>query len=310
MRIRHLILILSLVMGAAATGWAVADSVEGRIYPMTAAEVEEVVTQWLKNNGFEVFNQSQSDQRIDLLAERYQQKIRIEGQSHTPLAARIQIEPLGKASQSAAGALQNYLDGYIKSPDKQPGRDSNNIPTLVRRHHKAVVCLYVAASTEKIQVTGFIVDKHGLVLCTGHDLALHEQVGMLLSDGREITGRVIKIDRRRDLALIQAETMFDSSISLQNGRFMLQDSDRLFAITCPNGGIVTFEPGTLDGPPRRVEGMPLWQVNMHVTHGSSGSPVFDSQGRMAAVVKGRFRGTDSVGFLIPFEIILQFLEKY
>ena len=56
--------------------------------------------------------------------------------------------------------------------------------------------------------------------------------------------------------------------------------------------------------------MPLWQVRMKINHGSSGSPVFDSQGRLAAIVKGRFRGTESIGFLIPFESILQFLEKY
>ena len=90
---------------------------------------------------------------------------------------------------------------------------------------------------------------------------------------------------------------------------MLQNGDRLFAITCPNGGVATIEPGFLDGPSRRVDGIPLWQVRMHIAPGSSGSPVFDSRGRITAVVKGRFRGTDSVGFLIPFEIILQFLEK-
>ena len=56
--------------------------------------------------------------------------------------------------------------------------------------------------------------------------------------------------------------------------------------------------------------MPLWQAQMNIHHGSSGSPVFDGQGRMAAMVKGRYRGTDSIGFLIPFEMILQFLGKY
>ena len=36
---------------------------------------------------------------------------------------------------------------------------------------------------------------------------------------------------------------------------------------------------------------------------------FDSQGNLAAVVKGRYRGTDSVGFLIPFETISEFLKE-
>jgi serine protease Do len=48
---------------------------------------------------------------------------------------------------------------------------------------------------------------------------------------------------------------------------------------------------------------------MHIEHGSSGSPFFDAQGRLAAVVKGRYRGTDSIGFLIPFETLLRFLDR-
>jgi serine protease Do len=91
---------------------------------------------------------------------------------------------------------------------------------------------------------------------------------------------------------------------------MLSNGDRLYAITCPYGGMANIEQGYLDGPPRRVAGMPLWQVQMHIDMGSSGSPVFDRQGRLVAIVKGRFRGTDSIGFLIPFETLLHFLEKY
>ena len=304
------ILILSLIFWTAPISWAAVNDNESRIYKMTATEVEEVVTDWLKNHGFEVVNNSRSDELVDLLAEKDQQRLHILAQRHSPLAARIQIETISGAAQSSAAALRHYIDGYINFPNTLPEPYSDGIPALVRSHHKAVVCLYAADPDKEIQITGVIVDKAGLILCTSHDLEIDESVSTLLSDGREIEGRVIKIDRQRDLALIQAEVLFDAQVPLQSGRFMLQNGDRLYAITCPSGRVVNIEPGFLDGPPRRVAGMPLWQVQMHITHGSSGSPVFDSQGRLAAIVKGRFRGTDSVGFLIPFEIILQFLEKY
>ncbi len=310
MKSRCLVLILALMSWMALISDAAANDSESRIYSMTATEVQEVVTEWLKNHEFEVFNQSTSDQRIDLVAEKNQQQLRVVARKHSPLAARIQIEALSKAARSSASALQLYLDGYINLPNTPLEPDINGIPTAVRKHYGAVACIYVAGLDREIQITGLVVDKSGLVLCTGHDLAINEAVSLLLNGGREIEGRVVKIDRWRDLALIQAAVKLDSVVPLQNGRFMLQNGDRLFAITCPSGGTVNIEAGFLDGPPRRVEGMPLWQVQMHITHGSSGSPVFDSQGRMAAVIKGRFRGTDSVGFLIPFEIILQFLEKY
>jgi serine protease Do len=47
---------------------------------------------------------------------------------------------------------------------------------------------------------------------------------------------------------------------------------------------------------------------MEIYPGSSGSPVFDGEGNLVAVVKGRHRGTDSVGFLIPFETIVEFAK--
>ncbi len=305
-----LILFLALWAAAVSPGVADADNMESRLYDMTAAETEEVVLEWLKSHGFEVFHQSQSDQFVELLIEKKYQRIRIVIQRHSPIAARVRIEAAMGDAQPAAQALWRYLDGYINLPNHPSDDRIDTIPDFVRSHHKAVVCLYAAGDHKEIQITGFAVDTDGLIICTGHDLETGEQVSVFLSDGREIYGRVVKIDRLRDLALIQTSVKLDFVVPLRNGRFMLQNGDRLFAITCPNGSISSIEPGFLDGPPRRVQGMPLWQVQMHINHGSSGSPVFDSQGRMAAIVKGRFRGTNSIGFLIPFESILQFLEKY
>jgi len=46
---------------------------------------------------------------------------------------------------------------------------------------------------------------------------------------------------------------------------------------------------------------------MNIYPGSSGSPVFDARGQLVAMVKGRYRGTTTVGFLTPLEAIITFL---
>jgi serine protease Do len=46
---------------------------------------------------------------------------------------------------------------------------------------------------------------------------------------------------------------------------------------------------------------------MHVHPGSSGSPVFDLQGNLVAVVKGRYRDAETVGFLIPYATLMNFI---
>ena len=53
---------------------------------------------------------------------------------------------------------------------------------------------------------------------------------------------------------------------------------------------------------------PLWQVTMETLPGSSGSPVFDTAGRLVAMVRGRYRGTESVGFLTPWDTMKEFLQ--
>jgi len=67
--------------------------------------------------------------------------------------------------------------------------------------------------------------------------------------------------------------------------------------------------GSVNRPPRRVKDLVMWQVNMTIQPGSSGSPVFAINGNLVAIIKGRYRGTESVGFLIPFETLLSFLEE-
>jgi serine protease Do len=305
-----LLLFLGLLTIWTTPAGAISKSTESRIYKMTAAEAEEVCVEWLQKNGFSVFHQSQSDQIVDLLAEKEGQRLRIIAQRHSPIAAAVRIEAVQGHAQATVSALQQYLDGYINLPNHLPVREVRTIPEAVRQHVSAVVCLYSVEGDKEVQVTGFAVDTSGLILCTGHDLEAHAPISVMFSDGREIDGRVIKIDHLHDLALIQASSALENVIPLKEGRFMLQNGDPLFAISCPGGGLAKIESGFIDGPPRRVQGIPLWQAQMHIHHGSSGSPVFDGQGRVAAMVKGRYRGTDSIGFLIPFEMILQFLGKY
>ena len=54
MKTRCFILIFALIFSTALIKQVCADGVKSKIYEMTAAEVEEVVSEWLKNHDFEV----------------------------------------------------------------------------------------------------------------------------------------------------------------------------------------------------------------------------------------------------------------
>jgi S1-C subfamily serine protease len=148
-----------------------------------------------------------------------------------------------------------------------------------------------------------------LIVSTAHDLNTIRAITVTLNNGKELKGDLIKIDPHRDLILLDSHLNGEASISLENGRRFLKNGEKIYTIGCPRNAQRTIHSGVIDGPLRNAGGSPLWQVTMETLPGSSGSPVFDSQGNLAAVVKGRYRGTDSTGFLIPLETIIEFLKE-
>ncbi len=281
---------------------------EFRSYDMTLAQTQDIILDWLEQNRFEVYRLDSRDRQVQLTAERNADRLQIDLRPHSPLATQVRIEPLSDAPR-IAGSLEKYLRGYLQTPEPPAAHDDDPIPAVVSARLQSVVCLYAGHGAGAAQFSGFVVDPAGYIVCTAHDLNPDQQIRVMLFDGRELSGRVVRIDVERDLSLIKVDSPLASAVPLRNGRFMINPGDPLFAITCPKPQNAIIQSGMLAGPPRRVQGFPLWQVNMHVDHGSSGSPVFDAQGCLAAVVKGRFRGTDAIGFLIPFETLMNFLEK-
>jgi serine protease Do len=309
--IRHVLITAWLVMfWTAAPAGAAARQDNESVIGMPMVETEAVITDWLEQNDFQVYANPSANQGIVLAAYKTDSRLDIILSPQSPLATRVRFESAQGRNGAVLKDLRNHLQGYIGIPGNAPAFGETEVPDVVRDRLGAVVCLYSRSEGQEIQISGFVIDPEGWILCTAHDLKLSQMLTVLRDDGREAAGRVTRLDSRRDLALVHVSMAFADSVSLRDGRYMLRNGDPLYAVSCPGSGVSGIRPGVLDGSPRRVEGLPLWQVRMHIEPGSSGSPVFDQRGRLAAIVKGRYRGTDSVGFLIPFETLLNFMEKY
>ena len=293
-----------------AVAWAGAGDKFSSVHDMPVVETEGVVIQWLEAKGFTVSRFSRDDLHVRIVAVKGAIVLNIALKPQSPLATHVLIDPESKIAQSAATQLAGFLEGYINLPNQSAAKQSFEVPAIAENLQGAIVCLYADNKGREYQFSGFIIDTQGLIVSTAHDLHLDQPVSVLYRNGKEKDGRVVRIDPRRDLSVIKTSGPLPKAVPLRNGRFLLRNGDPLFSITCPSRNYSGVQTGFVDGPPRRVGGFPLWQVQMHVDPGSSGSPVFDDQGRLAAIVKGRFRGTDSIGFLIPFETLLHFLEKY
>lgn len=312
-------------------------------YPLPITEMEYVISNWLNHAGFKIFRTDQEYSQVRLSAESREEVWEIGLSQQSPLDTKVTIRkesggeinpnrlnrlldyiskylnpsdikepnvpkeaPPVKPNQS--NRLKNYIAKYDKAPDDKAPDMHQEVPDTVFLQKKSIVCINARVAGEVYQASGFIIDENGLIICTAHDFRGFEAVSIILYDGREIPGRVLRMDFHRDLTLIQVDEKLDRSIPLSNGRNMLKMGERLYSMGCPVNLKEIVSPGFFTAR-RNVNDLILWQVEMQIQHGRSGSPVFDEDGNLVGIVTGRHRETDSVGFLIPFETLLEFVQE-
>ncbi len=281
-----------------------------KLFPLPVSELEAITVSWLRTSGFQVselsFNMGQ--RQFSAQIEGTIWKILLK--PHSPLATELWLE--SDADQAANGnqlaELGSYLNDYIDSLASESDTMNEFVPSVVNALAQTVVCIKATINDEEIQISGFFTDKQGLIISTAHDLTEFHTIKVLLWDGQEHDAIIVKKNPEKDLTLLHINYTPDAYISLLNGRSILAAGERLFSISCRNNQPGIIKAGALIRPPVTVDKQLLWKISMETLHGSSGSPVIDQKGNLFGVVKGKYRGRDAIGFLIPFETILEFLN--
>ncbi|MBW2266740.1 MAG: trypsin-like peptidase domain-containing protein [Deltaproteobacteria bacterium] len=282
-----------------------------KTYPLPVAELEELITDRFERSGFEVTRTALKMGQVRLKGTKATRCRQIILTPHSALATDVYADyPVNNASEDRhVKELWDLISKYVSGETTVRSQNENTqqvIPSAVLSKIESVVCIKAETKKGQIQLSGFAVNKEGLIICTAHNLKNLQRVSVILYDGRQLSGNIIKTDHHRDLALLHIDAKLDTFISLADGRNLLGMGEWLYSVGCPIDLRGTVFPGMINGPPRHVDNLPLWQINMEIHPGSSGSPVFDVQGTLVAIVKGRYRGTDSIGFLIPLETIMAF----
>lgn len=281
-----------------------------KLYSLPISELEAIVLDWLVRSGFEIQRSKLKMGNVRLTITRPAEKWQIVLKPHSALITEIHAGSASSAPQRSAtiDRMATYIAKYIQAPAAQKEISNQIIPPAVLSQISSVVCLNTKSNKKNSQHTGFVVDTQGLVLSTIHDVETFHNITVTLYDGRELTGDVIKKNTDQDLALINIGAGLEKAVSLAEGRNLLGMGERVYSVGCPVNLVGSVFAGIINGPPRRVNELTYWQVNMEIHPGSSGSPVFDVQGNLVGIVKGRYRGTQSIGFLIPLETIIAFVK--
>jgi serine protease Do len=148
----------------------------------------------------------------------------------------------------------------------------------------------------------------------------------LLSDGREIEGRVIALDPERDLAAVRvrgrnlAPAAIGDSSALRVGELVLAVGNPLGVEGAVTFGVVAahapvdpdldLEPAEHErgpmSPRNRMARLPLVQADIHLYPGNSGGPLLDARGRVIGVNTMVGGG---MGFAVPSNAVARFLQE-
>lgn len=285
---------------------AVTDS---QHFPLSMAATQQSIAQWLDLNKQNYRIIQQTGGLVQIRSSKQNEQWQIDLSRHSPLATTVTVyHDTSNDNDFEITALLQYLSSKnttkSNSEELQP-----EIPAAVLAKIGTVACIRAERLGQTFQFSGVTIDEQGLILSTAHDLKEQEEVSIVSTINTLFKGDIIKIDFARDLALIQIQSGREQVINIDEGHNLLSMGEKLYSVGCPVGLRGTVSSGYINGPPRVSNNLPIWQAHMDIQPGSSGSPVFDSKGDFVALVKGRHRVSEEIGFLIPLEVIIDFLGE-
>ncbi|HKZ77897.1 MAG TPA: tetratricopeptide repeat-containing serine protease family protein [Pyrinomonadaceae bacterium] len=178
----------------------------------------------------------------------------------------------------------------------------NDLPGLVRRLKPTVVAIvtYDAIGEALMTGSGFFL-RPGQVVTNLHVLRGASRVEIKTLDGKgkvyPVTGAVA-VDEEGDLALLAVETPPERARSSQLSESLPDEGERIFVI----GNPLRLEGSVSDGIVSAVREVPkvgrIIQITAPISHGNSGSPIFNLSGEVVGVVTVKVTNGQNINLAI------------
>jgi serine protease Do len=165
--------------------------------------------------------------------------------------------------------------------------------------------------------SGFIISSDGYIVTNNHVVQGAETVTVRLTDRREYEARVVGLDERSDLALLQVEA--DDLPVLKLGKpGELAVGEWVLAIGSPFGLDYSVTAGIVSAKGRslptesRDNYVPFIQTDVAINPGNSGGPLFNLDGDVVGVnsqIFTRSGGSIGLSFAIPVSVVINVVEQ-
>ncbi len=159
--------------------------------------------------------------------------------------------------------------------------------------------------------SGFIIDSQGRIVTNNHVVKGATDIQVTLADGRKMPAKVIGVDSKSDLAVLQVKS--DTPLP----HLALGDSDAarvgdwVVAVGNPFGLGGTVTAGILSARGRHIGEGPyddFLQIDAPINRGNSGGPLFAQDGTVIGVNTAIYSpsgGSVGIGFAIPASVVKQ-----
>jgi S1-C subfamily serine protease len=195
-------------------------------------------------------------------------------------------------------------------------------PTIeILKAGKDATALIEIEDGEGVTATAFCVDTAGLFVTNAHVAEAGSRFKIIVNAGRPgqavYHAKVVRLEKRSDLALVQAEGVKGLTALELGGDDGLVETMELVAFGYPFGKAlargedypsISVNTGRITS--LRMPGGKLTSIQLDVTlnPGNSGGPVLDKAGRVIGVVQGGVRGA-GINFAIPVARVSEMLAS-
>jgi hypothetical protein len=158
--------------------------------------------------------------------------------------------------------------------------------------------------------SGFLIDATGKIVTNYHVIAHAKQGTVRLANKDAYDAiEVLDIDKRKDIAIIKIKAIELPFLSL--GKSSTVDiGDKVYSLSNPLGVFQnTLSDGIVSGI-RLGDGYRYFQISAPISHGSSGSPIFNTKGEVIGIATATMEEGQNLNFAVPIDYVKGMLTSY
>lgn len=174
---------------------------------------------------------------------------------------------------------------------------------LYKKYAPAVVLIQTLDDAGKVKATGtgFIVSPDGKILTNFHVIAHTKTATVRLANEDAYDEvEVLDIDKRKDIALIKIKAVELPTVVIGKSS-PVQVGDSAFSLSNPLGILQnTLSSGIVSGI-RLMDGFRYFQISTPISHGSSGGPLFNTEGQVIGITTAMISEGQNLNFAVPID---------